>query len=145
MRYIFIVLICATTIHANPRFLALRVNAAGVVQGYHGTSDPAPPDGMAIIPWVDLSRADLVPKPGKRRSVNHYRLTGTTLQRRPDADVDADDRAERMKDAKSDLRALTRQRRDLAEDVKTGDAELGELNALDAKITAKRIEIQSLR
>lgn len=141
----FLGLLLVSCCYSNPRHLAIRIDASGTITGYHSTSDPTPPAGMQLVPWVDISRPDLVPRAKKHRGVHHYRLVEGVIQRRPDSDVDADDLAERVKDAKRELLELKRQRRDLAEDVKAGDADQMDLDALDATIAAKRAEIQGMR
>lgn len=144
MRYIIIALFAATAACANPLYLAVRDEPGGVVIE-SGTSNPVPPPGMRLIPWTDMDRIDLRPRPGRHPRVHPYRLVGSTVERRPDADVDAEGLALRQQDARQEVRALRAQRREAVQAVQAGDAQQSEVDALDAKITAKIAEIQGMR
>jgi hypothetical protein len=145
MRHIILFFILSSIAFANPKYLALRLSPEGIVEGYHGYSEETPPEGMILIPWVDMGRQDLAPLPNKRMQTRQYRVHLGRLERRSDVDVLAEDLSIRKEEAKQSLLALKKQRRELAEDVKDGDATQADLAKVDAEIAAKRNEIQEMR
>lgn len=77
---------------SDPLYLAVRTGiTTSTIIEFHAVSRPVTPTGMQLIPWADLTQPDLAPRPGKHRRVNHYRLNGDTIERRPDTEIDAED------------------------------------------------------
>jgi hypothetical protein len=137
MRHVILFLILASVASANPKYLAVRINEAGVVLNARPTNDPVAPDGRVIVPWRELH--DQPGKPSK------YRVVDGQIDIRPSSDVAADEKAATFKKLREELRALKREKREMAQALADGDADQSEVDELTAKIQAKRAEMESVK